>query len=207
MQTKFISLKYILKAAPHCVIGILTVFLHQNRVWWYCFSSHHINNPPSLKKKKKPTKNFERVTRASYHRAWYPNFPNVQLRYVAQRCSQIIHARTHLAWHWQAGKPARAVTHSKNLEIRHGLALKPSMKEQLGHDIETRPGASRCVSTVTKLISEGWSIGRPAYPTLRFKKTFSCGLAGPSKNLFCKYRGMHLEVKCSEESPGCPQLL
>ena len=52
-----------------------------------------------------------------------------------QRCSQTVQAGTHLAWERQAGKPAQAVTNSKNMGLRQSLALKPSMKEQLGHDI------------------------------------------------------------------------
>ena len=33
------------------------------------------------------------------------------------------------------------------------------------------------------------------------------GFAGPSKTRFCKCRGMQWEVKCSGESPDCPELL
>ena len=54
-----------------------------------------------------------------------------------QRCTQIVQAGTHLAWQWQAGKPAEAVTDSKNKVLRQALALKPSVKERLGHDIQT----------------------------------------------------------------------
>ena len=54
-----------------------------------------------------------------------------------QRCTQIVQAGTHLAWQYQAGKPAEAVTDSKNKVLRQGLALKPSVKERLGHDIQT----------------------------------------------------------------------
>ena len=54
-----------------------------------------------------------------------------------QRCNQIVQAGTHLAWQWQAGKPAEAVTDSRNKVLRQGLALKPSVKERLGHDVQT----------------------------------------------------------------------
>lgn len=75
-------------------------------------------------------------------------------RYITNRdIVRLYKPGTHLAWQWQVGKPAWAVTNSKNMGRRLGLAFKPSMREQLGHDIQTsRLGASRQVSLVERLI-------------------------------------------------------
>lgn len=125
-----------------------------------------------------------------------------------QRCSPIAHAGPHLAWQWQAGKPAGAVAHSKNMGMRHGLALRPSMKEQLGHDIQTCwLRASRWFCVVAEIVCERWSVGSRACPIFSFQKPFSYGLGEPSKTPFSWRRGMQLEVKCSGESPNCPKLL